>query len=168
MNEVYCWRCQYIWTPRKENPKSCPECKTRLWRRDLLYQHIAGGKADLKTQKRREMAILYVCKYYAYKDKETYLISYRGLAVALNDCFFANDFVSKKYILEHDSKQVDDFLPDKGSGWQLLDGHFKYFKPSIIATIKQMKGAETINQLGEIWYRIPIPKKHINFKELKK
>jgi rubrerythrin len=26
-----CLRCGYQWTPRKEKPKSCPECKTRKY-----------------------------------------------------------------------------------------------------------------------------------------
>lgn len=23
-------KCGYVWIPRKENPKACPKCKTRL------------------------------------------------------------------------------------------------------------------------------------------
>ena len=25
-----CLKCDYEWTPRVDNPKECPECKTRL------------------------------------------------------------------------------------------------------------------------------------------
>ena len=27
-----CNKCGYEWESRVENPKECPECKTRLWR----------------------------------------------------------------------------------------------------------------------------------------
>jgi len=29
-----CKKCQYTWTPRKEAPKACPECKSRSWNKD--------------------------------------------------------------------------------------------------------------------------------------
>lgn len=25
-----CWKCAYEWKPRKETPKLCPRCKSRL------------------------------------------------------------------------------------------------------------------------------------------
>ncbi len=28
--EVQCPKCKYGWIPRKEKPKACPRCKTRL------------------------------------------------------------------------------------------------------------------------------------------
>lgn len=34
--EIECQKCGYIWTPRKENPKSCPECKSRDWKKEEL------------------------------------------------------------------------------------------------------------------------------------
>ena len=27
---INCKKCSYDWTPRKEAPKACPRCKTRL------------------------------------------------------------------------------------------------------------------------------------------
>ena len=30
MSEYHCYKCGYEWEIRKEKPKSCPRCKTRL------------------------------------------------------------------------------------------------------------------------------------------
>lgn len=29
-NQMKCEKCDYEWTSRKEQPKACPRCKTRL------------------------------------------------------------------------------------------------------------------------------------------
>ena len=34
MKKCECQKCGYEWESRKENPKSCPECKTRNWDKD--------------------------------------------------------------------------------------------------------------------------------------
>lgn len=31
MRQVYCRKCKYEWTPRVEQPRECPCCKSRLW-----------------------------------------------------------------------------------------------------------------------------------------
>ena len=31
MEPKTCPHCGYIWTPRKENPKKCPQCANPLW-----------------------------------------------------------------------------------------------------------------------------------------
>ena len=31
MDTKTCPHCGYIWTPRKENPKKCPQCANPLW-----------------------------------------------------------------------------------------------------------------------------------------
>ena len=31
MDPKTCPHCGYIWTPRKENPKKCPQCANPLW-----------------------------------------------------------------------------------------------------------------------------------------
>jgi predicted Zn-ribbon and HTH transcriptional regulator len=36
-----CEKCSYDWTPRKETPKECPRCKTRLDYKEI--QLVAGG-----------------------------------------------------------------------------------------------------------------------------
>lgn len=28
---LVCARCEYEWTPRTDNPKQCPRCKSHLW-----------------------------------------------------------------------------------------------------------------------------------------
>jgi len=32
--KVKCKKCGYEWVPRVENPKECPNCKSRYWRGD--------------------------------------------------------------------------------------------------------------------------------------
>ena len=32
MDPKHCHHCDYEWTPRKENPKKCPQCQNSLWR----------------------------------------------------------------------------------------------------------------------------------------
>jgi Zn finger protein HypA/HybF involved in hydrogenase expression len=29
-----CYRCEYIWTPRKAKIDACPKCKSRYWNRE--------------------------------------------------------------------------------------------------------------------------------------
>lgn len=29
-----CKRCNFEWLPRVENPKACPNCNSRLWKKD--------------------------------------------------------------------------------------------------------------------------------------
>lgn len=29
---IWCFNCGWNWKPRKENPKSCPRCKTYKWK----------------------------------------------------------------------------------------------------------------------------------------
>lgn len=32
MTKEKCDKCGYVWESRKENPKECPECKSRDWK----------------------------------------------------------------------------------------------------------------------------------------
>ena len=38
--------CGYEWTPRKENPKKCPNCQNPLWRSDKPKKMASSSKAE--------------------------------------------------------------------------------------------------------------------------
>jgi uncharacterized protein len=38
-----CFRCFFVWRPRKENPERCPRCKSRLWDVPRLEKVRRGG-----------------------------------------------------------------------------------------------------------------------------
>jgi len=39
---MLCQKCSYQWAPRKETPKECPRCKTRLDYKEI-EQLVVGG-----------------------------------------------------------------------------------------------------------------------------
>jgi len=40
---MLCDKCSYQWAPRKETPKECPRCKTRLDYKQQITPVIIGG-----------------------------------------------------------------------------------------------------------------------------
>lgn len=46
-NELTCPKCRYTWTPRKADPKQCPNCTYRLWRGKRAVEE--GGKGNETT-----------------------------------------------------------------------------------------------------------------------
>lgn len=35
-DELQCIRCEWIWTPRIEDPKCCPHCKSYEWKEEKV------------------------------------------------------------------------------------------------------------------------------------
>jgi rubrerythrin len=33
---ILCPKCKYLWMRRAKKPKECPQCKTRLWRKNEI------------------------------------------------------------------------------------------------------------------------------------
>ena len=38
MENKYCKLCNFEWVPRVDNPKSCPNCKSRKWNNNKLME----------------------------------------------------------------------------------------------------------------------------------
>lgn len=38
LKELECQKCDYRWTPRKENPKCCPNCMSRSWKKEEVQK----------------------------------------------------------------------------------------------------------------------------------
>lgn len=36
LQKLICKRCDYTWTPRKEDVRLCPKCKSPYWDRDRI------------------------------------------------------------------------------------------------------------------------------------
>lgn len=46
MNDKRCKKCGYEWMSRKDNPKTCPECKARLGTHKKLEDKVEENKND--------------------------------------------------------------------------------------------------------------------------
>lgn len=45
--KVKCFKCNYEWKSRKQEPKACPKCKNRL-DKEIKYQKVSGEEKNCK------------------------------------------------------------------------------------------------------------------------
>ena len=48
MEPKTCPHCGYIWTPRKENPKKCPQCANPLWQSPRPKTHHGESSTEVE------------------------------------------------------------------------------------------------------------------------
>jgi len=46
MENKYCKLCNFEWVPRVDNPKSCPNCKSRKWNAESEIDLEVGNNAN--------------------------------------------------------------------------------------------------------------------------
>jgi hypothetical protein len=103
----------------------------------------------------RQNAIMHICERYAYKDKGYYQISFWELAAHLNNCWYAELFVSRKLANPKYNK-----LGRKDTSFAVDNFSEHMFLRMVNETCKKWKDCRIIKQGGNnpyiTFYRIRI------------